>query len=293
MFDKIIEFLLNLIDQTLPCYILHDYEEALFYRFGKIRSVTKSGFHWKIPFLDSYIKTIVTTDTMRIEDVNITTLDGKTATIGGEFDLIVSDVKKALNTIGRLATNGSDFKVVIERLTEHMRNLLLLRNGIATEEKDIKEFSIDDLRKLLELTGEAYIQVKYAVLPQLPLELVAVKWCVIDNMNNESRIKNKEEGKVEENITKEIQPSTINHQPSASNPDTLKQLINLVNEENRQIAALLRSCTSAVFENGTLYLVAPFEFHVKKLNDPKAFVIIEKRAQEILGSSTKLSISNK
>jgi len=108
MFDKIIEFLLNLIDQTLPCYILHDYEEALFYRYGKIKSVSKSGFHWKIPFLDSYIKTIVTTDTMRIEDVNITTLDGKTATIGGEFDLVVSDVKKALNDTHEWKSNLQD-----------------------------------------------------------------------------------------------------------------------------------------------------------------------------------------
>ena len=93
----IVQFLLSLIDRTLPCYILLDYEGAVFYRLGKVKKITHKGFHWKIPFLDSYVKTIVTTDTMRIEDVNITTLDGKTATIGGEFDLIVSDIKKALN----------------------------------------------------------------------------------------------------------------------------------------------------------------------------------------------------
>lgn len=108
MFDKIIEFLLNLIDQTLPCYILLDYEAAVFYRLGKVKKITYKGFHWKIPFLDNYVKTIVTTDTMKIEDVNITTLDGKTATIGGEFDLIISDIKKALNDTHEWKSNLQD-----------------------------------------------------------------------------------------------------------------------------------------------------------------------------------------
>ena len=74
----------------------------------------------------------------------------KSESVAGEVyeflqNLGEKNVKKALNTIGRLASNGSDFKVVIERLTEHMRNLLLLRNGIATEEKDIKEAIEADL----------------------------------------------------------------------------------------------------------------------------------------------------
>lgn len=45
---------------------------------------------------------------MKIEDVNITTLDGKTATIGGEFDLIVSDIKKALNDTHEWKSNLQD-----------------------------------------------------------------------------------------------------------------------------------------------------------------------------------------
>lgn len=97
MFDKLIEFILNTIEQVLPCYILHDYEGGVLYRYGKIKKTVFGGFHWKIPFFDSVIKETITTDTMRIQDVNITTLDGSTATIGGEFDLVISDIKKALN----------------------------------------------------------------------------------------------------------------------------------------------------------------------------------------------------
>jgi len=108
MLDKILEFLLNLIEQILPCYVIHAYEEAVFYRFGKVYSTKGPGLHWKIPFLDSYSKDTVTTDTMRIQDVNITTLDGKTATIGGEFDLVISDITKAINDTHDWRSNLQD-----------------------------------------------------------------------------------------------------------------------------------------------------------------------------------------
>ena len=128
MFDKIIEFLLNLVEQILPCYIIHAYEEAVLYRFGKVLKKIDPGFHWKIPFLDSYHKDTVTTDTMKIDDVNITTLDGKTVTIGAEYDTTISDIIKAINDTNSWRSNLQD-----------------ISRGILSNE--LEDINWDDIRK--------------------------------------------------------------------------------------------------------------------------------------------------
>lgn len=108
MFDKIIEFLLNIIEQTLPCYILHQYDKGIFYRNGKIVRAIGGGFIWKIPFLDSIVKENCMQDTMKIKEVNITTQDGKTVTIGCEFNMKIVDVIKALNDTNDWRSNLQD-----------------------------------------------------------------------------------------------------------------------------------------------------------------------------------------
>lgn len=77
--------------------MIYQYQEAVLYRGGKFRRIIKPGFHWKIPIIDNYHTDTVTMNTMKIDEVNITTLDSKTVIIGCEFDLIISDIYKALN----------------------------------------------------------------------------------------------------------------------------------------------------------------------------------------------------
>lgn len=108
MVDKFIEFLLNFFEQLMPGYIIHQYEKGILYRLGKIKKLIGPGFHWKIPIFDSIVKDNVATDTMRIKEVNVTTLDGKTATVGCEFDTIIVDIAKALNDTNEWKSNLND-----------------------------------------------------------------------------------------------------------------------------------------------------------------------------------------
>jgi DNA polymerase III gamma/tau subunit len=71
----------------------------------------------------------------------------KTKGLSGEVEeLLISygnrDAKKALEVIARLNANGADFKTVTERIVDHLRGLLMLRNGIESQEKDIKGLSL-------------------------------------------------------------------------------------------------------------------------------------------------------
>lgn len=108
MFDKLIEFLINIIDRILPFYVIHQYQEAVLYRGGRLIGPVKPGLHWKIPLLDTYSEDIVTIDTMRIEEVNVTTLDGKTVTVGCEFDVWIIDIVKAMNDTHDWRSNLKD-----------------------------------------------------------------------------------------------------------------------------------------------------------------------------------------
>jgi DNA polymerase-3 subunit gamma/tau len=57
----------------------------------------------------------------------------------GVYELLASfekrDAKKGLQVISGLIDHGTDFKIVIEKLVDHLRGLLMLRNGIESKEK--------------------------------------------------------------------------------------------------------------------------------------------------------------
>lgn len=96
MFDKLIDLIITLWnDLKFIVFILH-YKEGVLLRAGKFKKVLKPGWHFKVPFLDDYFTENVKLDTMQIQEVNITTLDGKTVTIGCEFELEITDIFTAL-----------------------------------------------------------------------------------------------------------------------------------------------------------------------------------------------------
>ena len=96
MFDKLIDLLISVWKDFQPLVFVLEYKEGVMFRAGKFRRVWLPGAHLRIPFVDTYYTENVKTDTMRVEEVNITTLDGKTVTIGCEFELKITDIVKAV-----------------------------------------------------------------------------------------------------------------------------------------------------------------------------------------------------
>jgi len=120
----------------------------------------------------------------------------KTKSIESEINnLLISlsqkDAKESLLVIARLADNGVDFKVVVERIVDYLRRLLLKKLGLESGFdgiKDVENLNLADVRTLIEYFSQAYKDLKFAVLPQLPLELAVVKWGL--EGKHESRIMN-------------------------------------------------------------------------------------------------------
>lgn len=76
MFDKLIDFVLQLLDRFMPVYIVKQYQGGAFFRSGKFRNVKGPGLHWKIPLLDDVDLYDVVTTTLTLPAQSVTTKDG-------------------------------------------------------------------------------------------------------------------------------------------------------------------------------------------------------------------------
>ena len=202
------------------------------------------------------------------------------------------NAKEGLQTINALYESGADFKIVIEKLVDHLRGLLMLRNGITSDVQDIKDLNIDNIRSLLELANEAYGELKISVIPQLPLELMTVKYCIIDRgqKTEDSRQETvnssqKSEGK---NQTVVIVRRETTHQSNTTN--ILKDLIEELNIVNKPGAALLRSAKEAVLDKETMVIYTPFPIHAERLKSEKVYPDLLKSAGVVAGRKVDLAI---
>lgn len=96
MFDKLIDLIVSAWNDFKPIIFIFEYKEGIMLRAGKFLKILKPGWHLRIPFVDDFYVENVKTDTMRIKEVTVTTLDSKTVTIGCEFDLRITDIYKAM-----------------------------------------------------------------------------------------------------------------------------------------------------------------------------------------------------
>jgi len=181
-------------------------------------------------------------------------------------EIYKKDMNASLKIIGKMASEGLDFKTIIERLVEKLRIDLISENP---------SLKIYDIKELLRLLNEAYATIKLSVLPQLPLELAIMEWSTREELKSQkSEIRN---GEKKENI-KIVKGSESDDKTNAKSPsgDFLKDLIDVVHKESRQVAAFLRSCKGATVEKNVLVLVTPYSLHAEKLSKQEYREIILK-----------------
>lgn len=96
MIDKLIAFLQDAWHSFKPIIFILQFEEGVLLRGGKFLKTLKPGYHFRIPFIDDYFSDNVAADTIAIKEVNVTTLDEKTISVGCTYDIEIIDIYKAL-----------------------------------------------------------------------------------------------------------------------------------------------------------------------------------------------------
>jgi len=93
MFDKLIDWLVSLVNEIKPFFIIKEYEEAVRLRGGKYSKSFKKGFYLKIPFYDEIIAQHVVITTLDLPSQSLVTKDGKNIVIKAIVKYKIYDVK--------------------------------------------------------------------------------------------------------------------------------------------------------------------------------------------------------
>lgn len=102
------EIFTTFADYANPWVIVKHYQEAVILRCGKYNRTLPPGYWIKWPFLEYVYEVNVKCDTMSVEPVTITTIDGKSITIGLILDFEIIDSKKFMLENNDSYTNMKD-----------------------------------------------------------------------------------------------------------------------------------------------------------------------------------------
>ena len=221
-------------------------------------------------------------------------------------DLLIAlsqkDLKKAIMITQNLAESGSDFKIITERIANYLHDLILKRTGIDSDMQDIEGLNTSDLKRLLDMINESYRDIKFSVLPQIPLELVVVEWCLPQKVEDrkqktDTEIQKTEDRKVNQSSVVQDPSSVVRSQSSggmfaenAKSDNFMAALLSAVKQDNHSIAGILRGCRLIEILDEKVQFETKYKFHRDKLNDPKTTAIIDKRASEILKRNIRVIV---
>jgi DNA polymerase-3 subunit gamma/tau len=191
--------------------------------------------------------------------------------------LLGRDIKASLDLLSKLEESGVDIKHFTETLMKKLHEALLNKvNG------EYQEISLSDLVKLVELISESYSRIKYAALPQLPLEIAIVEWEIQDSVIE----------KTEDNTTIP-KVATNSDKNTDKNDRILKDLIDAVKVNNFSVAGVLRGCVIESFDGKSMIISAAYKFHKERLEEKSVHELIEKNISDIIGNKVKVSFNLK
>ncbi len=202
----------------------------------------------------------------------------KTKTINNSLNELINsfekrDAGKGIKIVSNLSNDGIDFKLFTEELINRLHEDLLSK-------VDGKEtgLSLSETKELIEMLVKSHTSIKYAILPQLPLELTIVEWAA-NEVSSSLDQKN-------EQISPAKKPSI----GALENDKILKELIDKLKSENFSIAGVLRGCSVEKFNDKELILSTGFKFHKERLSDKKTITLMEKLLLQIVGKNIKFSV---
>lgn len=99
MFDKIVDFVLNIWKEIIPFQIVDQWESGVHLRCGIFYKISTPGINFKLPIIDKIHTCYTITHTLHLDSQTLTTSDSKNVIIRSIIRFNVFDVKKYLLTI--------------------------------------------------------------------------------------------------------------------------------------------------------------------------------------------------
>lgn len=222
----------------------------------------------------------------------------KTKTINSSINELIEsfrkrDAKVGIQIVSSLSKEGVDFKLFVEELINKLHEDLILKLNNEGEGLSVKE-----IKDLIEMLVKAHVSIKYAVLPQLPLELTIVEWS--SSGDGGPAFAEAPAGKQKTEADKQslgrlgrLGLQNKSNISAGENDKILKDLIEKIKSENFSIAGVLRGCKVEKSNGRQLILSTGFKFHRERLTDVKTIDLIEKLLLQITGKKIKFSVISK
>jgi len=198
-----------------------------------------------------------------------------------------------------------------------LHNSLLYKAGVETISGtglvlDNSKLEIPQIKSLIELLSQAKSELKYAVLPQLPLELAIVGWCSLipdfvplvrgpaaSLPPASAPLTVRAVGSPSSGVTpltakKEVVSVAQQGMEKYNESDALRTaLIDNVKTHNHSVAGVLRGCVMKSYDGKTLLLETNYKFHKDKLNEAKTMDLLNKACKEVTKKNVKIEITLK
>lgn len=230
--------------------------------------------------------------------------------------LFEKDTKRALRLVSKLMEQGVDMKYFLEQMIGELHTMLLVEVGVEDARGPVAtpRFNIEEIKELISLLTRAYGELKYAVLPQLPLEIAIIEWGIEKKDNTEEsagRLPHVANDARQALPKKSSQPLSLSERrlrkddsssdvksksafssfASGQAPSAIwQELIAKIKPYNHSVAGVLRSCSIKSFDGGELVIETNYKFHKERLEERKIKELLEKIAEEIIGDKIIISV---
>ena len=234
------------------------------------------------------------------------------------------DTKSGLEVVAKLTKEGVEMGHFMQELIETLHNSLLFKAGVESVAGNVAltidnlKLEIREIKNLIDLLSEAKNELKYAVLPQIPLELVIIEWGMppeainpvpitrgpVDNFLSESsppivRAAGSSSSFAIRSSVQKPEEIVVKSQPNITQQDIAKYsendalwtaLIDKVKTYNHSVAGVLRGCSIKSYDGKTLLLETNFKFHKDKLSEIKTREMLEEACKEVTKKKIKIEI---
>ncbi len=239
--------------------------------------------------------------------------------LSSQFLKLLSErkAKEVVTLVGDIVKQGIDIKYFINQLLQALHSLLLQKMGLSTQEKNSNEsFTLEEIQLLAEALQQAYRDTKFAVVPQLPLEMLTVMWyqqgeekgekiafTISSKPTMETLLKKEKNLKVKSILNPEPKKEEKKEETTSvqgelpENVDSLtallENIIYKVKPFNHSVAGVLRGCTITSIGNGQIVFQTAYKFHKEKLMESKTFDTLAQTIKEVTGKEYKVMIELK
>lgn len=184
---------------------------------------------------------------------------------------------EAILEIDKVVKAGGNLPVYTEQILETLRKALLVKVGVEEKEASLGFEKIEEIQCLISLFSQAWGELKTAVIPQLPLEMVVVAWC------------EQAPGALSSGVGSDPLSGvcdTLNRAPVGEILEVWPQILSAVKPHNHTLAGVLRGCRPKSFNGKILTIEAFYKFHQERLEQAQA--VLEKVVGEVLGEAVKV-----